>query len=306
MTNFFIRTGSLLSLAFLTLACEQEPIVDTIAMATPEAIYADLPTPGGKLGKSADGIRYEVVKAEYITAGDSDEMGNTVFFNNRGNKQLDYDFAPGLSGDGTDAISYYIDEARPSQDVPSELSSAAIGRAMDTWDEATCSDLGMFRIASDGRPTGFVSNLLGYGGSYEYVADVVHNGWMPASFFQQLFGNSGRSVLGVTFTLVAVDAQGDLVDINNDRKPDVAWREIYYNDRFNWATSIDIETVALHEAGHGLSQGHFGKAFRKESTGKVQFSPRAIMNAAYSGLQTEVDGTDNAGHCSIWGNWPNK
>ena len=51
---------------------------------------------------------------------------------------------------------------------------------------------------------------------------------------------------------------------------------LYWNDR----STYDIETVALHEAGHGLSQGHFGKAFRTVKNGKLHFSPRAVMNAA--------------------------
>ena len=89
---------------------------------------------------------------------------------------------------------------------------------------------------------------------------------------------------------------------------DVAFREIYYNDNFSWAANgtnhIDVETVALHEAGHGLSQGHFGSAFRS-ANGKLHFSPSAVMNAAYSGVQLDIGKTDNAGHCSNWGSWPN-
>jgi hypothetical protein len=87
----------------------------------------------------------------------------------------------------------------------------------------------------------------------------------------------------------------------------VAWREIYYNDAFLWrdGATYDVETIALHEAGHGLSQAHFGKAFADAGKGKLHFAPRAVMNAAYSGVQTEIDGTDKGGHCSIWGNWPN-
>ena len=69
--------------------------------------------------------------------------------------------------------------------------------------------------------------------------------------------------------------------------------------------NVNVETVALHEAGHGLSQGHFGKGFVTSSNGKLHFSPRAVMNAAYNGVQQDIDQTDNAGHCSIWGQWPN-
>jgi hypothetical protein len=107
--------------------------------------------------------------------------------------------------------------------------------------------------------------------------------------------------------LIFIDGAGAPTDIDNNGKLDVAFREILYNDAFTWNVNgnIDIETVALHESGHGLSQGHFGKAFRTESNGKIHFAPLAVMNAAYSGVQQGLAGTDNGGHCSIWGSWPN-
>jgi hypothetical protein len=66
-----------------------------------------------------------------------------------------------------------------------------------------------------------------------------------------------------------------------------------------------VETVALHEAGHGLSQAHFGTVFQKND-GSIHASPRAVMNAFYLAPQRSLLGTDNAGHCSNWGNWPQK
>lgn len=306
MRHSFLRLASLGVLSSFAFACQQEPTVEVVAVDAPEPIYAELPAPAKPIGKSAQGQQVTIAMAEFITAADSDELGNTVFFNNRGNKQLAFDFAPGTSLDGTDNVSYYIDATRPSQDLAVELTTDAIGRAMDTWEQAECSNLNLFEVPATGKPTGFVSAYYGYGGSYDYVADVIHNGWLPNAFFTKVFGNSGRNVLGVTFTLVLQDANGNTVDTNNDGKADVAWREIYYNDRHNWATRIDVESVALHEAGHGLSQEHFGKGFRNKGTGQIQYSPRAVMNAIYSGVQTTVEGTDNSGHCSIWGNWPNK
>ncbi|MBB4080291.1 hypothetical protein GGR28_002921 [Lewinella aquimaris] len=309
MRNFSLRAAALLPLSLLVFSCEQEPVVEVMEVATTAPRFMDFPTAKGgsaTLGKNADGPAVTVAMAEYITGADSDEMGNTILFNNRGNKQLDFDFVPGQSLDGSDAISYYIDESRPSDDVPVEVSTDAIVRSMDTWDNVDCSDLDLFRVPTDGRATGFYAAAYGFGGSFNYVADVVHNGWLPAAFFDRLAPNGSRSILGVTFTLVFINPDGSFQDADNDGKGDVAWREIYYNDRFNWSngSGIDIETVSLHEAGHGLSQAHFGKGFRKKD-GSVQFSPRAVMNATYSGLQTEVDGTDNAGHCSNWANWPN-
>jgi len=101
-------------------------------------------------------------------------------------------------------------------------------------------------------------------------------------------------ILGVTFTLIWIDGAGVPTDLDNNKKNDVAFREIYYNDNFTWAIdgNIDVETVALHEAGHGLSQAHFGDIFITDSNGKLHFSPRAVMNATYSGVQQEIAETD--------------
>jgi hypothetical protein len=47
------------------------------------------------------------------------------------------------------------------------------------------------------------------------------------------------------------------------------------------------------------------KALVDAGQGKIHFSPCAVMNAAYSGVQTHIRTTDKAGHCSNWANWPN-
>jgi hypothetical protein len=251
-----------------------------------------------------DGSRYAIAYAEYFGAGGAD-AGNIVYFDNRGNKQLAGDFVPGLALDGTDAMSYYVDDSRPSADVSGAVSGAAIRRAMSTWDAQTCSSLGVFEMPFSG-PSGFVAAILGFGGSTDYFADVVHSGWMDGAFFDSIAPNGAQFILGVTFTIIFVDGNGDPVDSDNNGKYDVAFREIYFNDAFHWqdGARFDIETVALHEAGHGLSQAHFGKAFRDGGSGALHFAPRAVMNAAYSGVQTELKGTDNAGHCSNWSEWP--
>jgi hypothetical protein len=242
---------------------------------------------------------------EYLASMESGQVGRTVYFNDVGNKQLPADFVPGLSLDGTDNISYYIDENRPSDDLAVAISSAAIERAMGTWDGVACSELGLYQVPSDaGITTGFIAAILGFGGSFDYAADVVHAGWLPAEFFDNVAPDGSTFILGVTFTIIFTDEAGNPVDTDNNGKVDVAWREIYYNDAFTWkdGAHYDVETIALHEAGHGLSQGHFGKAFGTKSG--VHFAPRAVMNAAYSGIQTEIRATDNGGHCSNWASWP--
>ncbi len=292
----------------LLISCEEDASVDRVGPITDVAVTVDdlsgstLQQAQGKLGSK----NVALYMAEYLTSGEGDEMGRTIIFMNVGNKQLGGDFLPGFSLDGSSSISYYVDANRPSADVSPGMSSNAIRRAMGTWDRLRCSELGMHELPYDGRPTGWVAAYLGFGGSFNYVADVVHNGWMGAPFFDELVEDGSTFILGVTFTIIFTDQNGNPVDTDNNGKYDVAWREIYYNDAFPWQVGnhIDIETVALHEAGHGLSQGHFGSAFFSEGNGKLHFSPRAVMNAAYSGIQTRITRSDKAGHCSNWAAWP--
>ncbi|WP_372641328.1 hypothetical protein [Ancylomarina sp.] len=274
-----------------------------------EPIFMDLSTyysqPNLK-STNGEGVpeNLRVLKAEYFTTGESGKIGRTVFFMNVGNMKLAAHFVPHLdfSLDGTTDVSYYIDENRPSSDLPLSETNMAIQRAMATWDGVTCSNIGMYQLPYSGEPTGFAAALLGFGGSFNYFGDVTHCGWLPTSFFDLIDIDGGSYILGVTFTIVFTDS-----DYDNNKKSDVAWREIYYNDGFSWRIDdhYDVETIALHESGHGLSQEHFGKAFLDAGTGKLHFSPRSVMNSAYSGIQTSIENTDKAGHCSIWGNWPN-
>jgi len=149
---------------------------------------------------------------------------------------------------------------------------------------------------------GYIQYLLGYGGTYGWYADITQAGWLPTSFFEALYGpNSG--VIAVTFSFTWVQ------DLDEDGIPDKAFAEVYYNNFYPWGIDtnnpIDTETVVLHENGHALNLGHFGKAFRTTANGKLHFAPLAVMNAGYSGINQEVTATDNAAFCSIWASWPN-
>ena len=250
---------------------------------------------------AASGAGYMVDYAEYITPNDSGEVGQVVFFNNRGNRQLGAHFVPGdpRRGGGSN-ITYTVDQTEGAIDgLTTAQTTAAIDRAMATWDGADCSTIPIDGVASPGGDLGVVEFLNGLGGSPFIAADITHAGWLPG-------GILAPNVIGVTFTFVFVDGGGP-TDIDNNGKADVAFREILYNNAFTWAINgnIAVETVALHEAGHGLSQAHFGKLFQTTQNGSFHFAPRAVMNAGYTGVQQELNGTDGAGHCSIWGSWPN-
>jgi hypothetical protein len=253
---------------------------------------------------------FVLYKAEYLTSSESGNVGRTIFFKNVGQKQLDADFTPGSSLDGKDEISYYVDASRPSDDLSVSSTTTAIDGAMDSWNEVECSSLGIYKISDEGKAgTGFISSQFGFGGNENYVADIVHCGWMPGEFFDLVDENGSTYILGVTFTIISIDENGVPSDVDHNGVLDVAWREIYYNDAFAWSlggSEFDVATIALHEAGHGLSQAHFGKAFFNSHNEKFQFSPRAIMNASYSGVQQDIQHTDLAGHCSNWASWPTK
>lgn len=250
------------------------------------------------------GEPYRVAMAEYVT---DDAMGGTVIAKDVGNKQLSFDFVAGderraWGGSGTD-VTYAIDQTDDAMPLlggtSAQEATDAIDRAMATWSNQTCSDVTLVRSPSFGFDVGFVAFLNGLGGSPFIFADVQHAGFRDIDF--------AAGILGVAFTFGFTDANG-FTDVNNDGRADAAFREIYYDAGRPWTndgTGIDIETVAVHEAGHGLSRAHFGTV-RIKNNGELKASPRAVMNALYSGPLRDLRGPDVGGHCSDWASWPNE
>jgi hypothetical protein len=277
------------------------------AQSTEDSIRAMMADINAQLEGMGENVRLAVV--DYNTSADSGEMGQTVYAHHR-DKQLGHHFIPGdpLRFGDTD-IKWAIDKVDKTGDLVQVDVNAAIERAMDTWDSVQCSTIPLTRVDDFGLDLGYVQWLVGLGGVPGWLADITHAGWLPRLFFDIIGGPGGGDyILGVTFTFVWIDDNDDPTDMDNNGKEDVAFREIYYNDEFDWlidGRNFDVESVVLHEVGHGLSQGHFGKIFRTKN-GKLHFAPRAVMNAIYYDIQQELKGTDVGGHCSIWGAWPNK
>lgn len=256
------------------------------------------------------GKNFRIMLAEWITAPGSDQVGRTVYFSNFGNKQLSSHWVPGdPQRDGRTNITWLTDQTELTSDLSSGQTNIAIDDAMATWNNASCSTIPLEKIPDYNMNWGYVQYLLGYGGFPGWMADITHAGWLPGSFFDQLASGGSTYIIGVTFTFIWVDANGNPTDMDHNKKNDVAFREIYYNDYFQWGINmielIDVESIVLHETGHGLSQAHFGKLFMTDENGKYHFAPRAVMNAGYTGIQQNLTATDLAGHCSIWASWPN-
>jgi hypothetical protein len=294
--------------------------------AAPSRAVATLGTINLKL--AASGAAYRVAKLETITAPASGETGATVFAKDVGNRQLAFHFVPALlrfASVAPNVLVYAIDtkENTATGGLGGAATAGAIDRAMATWASQSCAPIPMGRITNlpPGTDLGIIQNTLGFGGSQAYVADVVHAGWLPGAFFDAISDDGAGStyILGVTFTLIWVDAAGNPVDSNHDHKGDAAIREVYYNNAFSWTNDvvdftspfIDTESIALHESGHALSQEHFGKVFNDGFGTKtpgfqldhLHFAPRAVMNAIYFDTQRSPLGTDSAGHCEIWSTW---
>ena len=258
------------------------------------------------------GLNYQLLKIEYITSNQGDEAGQEVLRKDLGNKQLGFDFVPfdarrgewsGPVDEENDNITFAIDQTDdaipPFGGLTAADTDAVIVRSFGTWEDASCSNLDLTRYNDYGIDIGLIAFLNGLGGSPYVFADVQNCGFTDIDF--------GGGILGVTFTFGFTDANGDFTDVDNNGKADCAFREIYYDPSWNWAddgtTSIDLESVATHEIGHGLSQAHFGNIAIKHN-GYLQASPRAVMNALYSGPYRDLNGTDKGGHCSNWGQWP--
>lgn len=255
--------------------------------------------------------------AEILTDPASGEEGRVVYFqNDLGNGQLDHDFVyndPRNSWDTIPDISFAVKEGNTSADVNLTNQIGWMHDSLYAWQNLQCSGLSMTGFAGNSALPGLVENFFNGGGLDLSLiqADVTQVGFRGVG---AIF-SPGTSTLGVAYTLTWVDENGNPSDIDNNGKVDVAFREIYYNDQYEWADNgvegtqpdgtrvFDFPTVAIHEAGHGLSAAHFGNIGRQD--GQLVARPRAIMNAIYGGTLRDLAGRDQGSHCSNWAQWPN-
>jgi hypothetical protein len=262
-----------------------------VSAISEEDVKAMLNTMNDQLATA--GEDFTLAYVDFLTV---DEVGIRVYANNRQHR-LDSHWMPyDPWRHGGREIYWIIDQADKTNDVPWPDVEAAIWRAMNIWDSQTCANIPLVQLDYP-YDWGYVQYLVGMGGCACWMADITHAGWLPRVFFDIIGGpGGGDGILGATFTFVWTA-----------RPDDVAFREIYYNDKFPWAIDAhyDIETVVAHEVGHGLSLGHFGMIFRDAGTGHLQFAPRALMNAIYYSILHELLGTDVSSFCGIWSSWPN-
>src|SRR5690606_5946021 len=235
------------------------------------------------------GAGYRVAVAEYITtaADGFHEAGAQIIAWDLGNQRLPADFVPGdprRTWNGADGgITFAIDhtaDASPPSGLPAAAATAAIQRAMATVGRLTCSSLALEQDDDSGLDIGVTAFQFSGGlvGSPFIIADVQHAGWRDLEFT--------GGTLAVTFTFVSIDPADDTeTDVDGNDKADVAFCETYYDPRWPWDidADIDVESIALHEAGHGLRQAHFGNIMIKND-GSVKAALRKAPLVQRSGL----------------------
>jgi hypothetical protein len=291
----------------LTPGESERPAFATAATSSATGDAVQLLLDQANVALAAQGANHRIALAEYL--GDGTELGAVIISRSLGNKRLAHDFVPndprrgwsGAPGGTTDDITYAIDATLDATPILGGLTAAdtraAILSGTASWEALACSNLPQVEVGNFGLDIGLVAFLNGLGGSPFIFADVQHAGFRDIDF--------AGGILGVTFTLIFIDGAGNPTDVNGDGRLDTALREIYYDASRTWRVNanIDVESVAVHEIGHGLSQAHFGNVFIRND-GTVDASPRAVMNALYLAPFQVLTGTDNAGHCGDWASWP--
>ena len=257
--------------------------------------------------------------AEIITDPISGQAGRIdILRQDLGNGQLSHDFVYNdprraeFNG-GKAGVTYAVNTGFPSADANLTNQVQWMYDSILIWNASVCADLTLSENSIASGTPGVVKRYFDTGVINEdWVADLTQVGFLSAAQFPYFGANP--NVLGVTFTLFWGDENGNLTDIDNNGKFDVAFREIYYNDQFEWADNgvegvqpsgprvFDFPTVAIHEAGHGVSAAHFGTIGRKD--GRLVANPRTIMNAIYGGTLRTLAGHDQAATCANWAQWP--
>jgi hypothetical protein len=267
---------------------------------------------------AAAGGQVAVARAELLVTSDAPLKTPRIIFADDRELRLDTRWVPRdlrrLATDATLSYSVFSPFANATIGGPAE---AAIDRSFATWNAVSCSKLAVRKVAL--QPGQLPSYIL-TGGLFP-PADINDVGFLPGWVFEQVLGSgSSQTTVGVTFTFaflevgpngqLLLDANGNPIptDVDGDGRFDTAFKEVWYNDALEYATNgspglIDIETVALHEHGHALELGHFGKLAGDPKTGKLHVSPRAVMNAALLGVLRTPLGSDNAAVCGNYGSW---
>jgi hypothetical protein len=250
-----------------------------------------------------------------------------------GNQAFDYQWVendPRRHADDELTVYYRIDLTELPPGVSAAKTEAAIEAAVATFRSVTCGrNLELVRVNADpGQDLGYVQHLVGMGGEASPTADITFAGWLPREFMDEVglpgsFGISLPLVWQTDGTLAwgiqVWDPNRSFTDVNRDRKHDMFATEIYFNADWNYVTDdkaladtlfyIDVQTIALHELGHALGMGHFGRStLVLEADGtfvdlSVNPHSASLMNTNSYYQKRDLSGSDVASFCGLYANW---
>jgi hypothetical protein len=301
-------------------ACADQPTAPALlAAADPSFAVSETDEIGvsaylGVASQRAAASGLMISRAELFTTAEAAIKTPRLVFANDRTLRLQTGWVPRdirrLATDETLSYAVFSPFAKATVGGPAEPSFDA---AFATWNSASCSKLVVRKRAlGPGQLPSFILTQL------FPPADINNVGFLPGALFDQVFGNGSSQTtiaVTVTFSFILVgpngvpitDANGNPIptDVDGDGRFDTAFKEIWFNDALPYSTTgaagrIDIESAALHEYGHALELGHFGKIIGDPKTGKLHVSPRAVMNAANLGVQRSLLGTDKGAFCGLY------
>lgn len=314
----FPRIGASAAL-LLTASCSSEALTPERPAALASSAAIEIGPVSQRLARINDsltalGLNIAVQKAEFMLAPTAPRpaSGQIIFASDRtmrletrwvpgdarreadGNRLTYMNFTPFMAANGAG-------NAEPSIDA-----------SFDTWDASKCSVLDIVKRPWNGGNASILLAVPGVPQVSPFSADIFTLGYLPGFVFDAILGpGSAASVLGITFTFIFTDpgAGNAPTDIDGDGRTDTALKEVWYNNNFDWTLTglggdADAQSVALHENGHALELGHYGKLFGTISNLQLHVAPRAVMNAVILGTLRAPLGTDNAGFCGNFENWP--
>ena len=258
-----------------------------------------------------------ITRAELLITAEAPAKTPRLIFANDRTLRLPTQWVPrDLRRLSTDATLSYVVFSPLAISATGGPAEAAFDASIATWNGVSCSNLVVRkRTPSPALPPSFI--LFGL----FPPADINDVGFVPGGVFDAVFGAGASQftvAVTITFAFIQVGPNGQPIldpngnpiptDINRDGRFDTAFKEIWFNDALAYSTvgapgRIDIQTAALHEHGHAVELGHFGKIVGDPKTGKLLVSPRAVMNAVLLGTLRTPLGSDNAGICGNFGSW---
>ena len=261
--------------------------------------------------QAASGARVAVSRAELLLSANAPaKTPRLVFANDRQLRIPTRWVARDPRRLATDATLSYAVFSPLAQATVGGSAEAAFDKSFATWNSTSCSKMQVRKksIAAGVLPSFILTQLFP-------PADINDVGFVPGALFDLIFGaGASQFIVGitVTFTFIQVDAGGQPIldpngnpiptDVDGDGRGDTAFKEVWFNDALGYSSvgaagRIDIESAALHEHGHALELGHYGKMVVDPKTGKLHVSPRAVMNAVLLGTLRSPLGTDTGALC---------